>query len=266
MEITIDELKTYIHCPAQYQFRHKMNVPEDTPENIAYSKALHRTIHYFYYSVLGGFVPSPKQMKDKWAKIWNEEQDIHFDFTRDFLTEHIAENTARQRTHEEQMKKKTIQGFELIHNFHHFNKNNVGIPIAVDHEFKVPIGPVTVVGNFELIREVEDERDGKKYVEIVDFKTGPDNRGDFLKDNDLIMTIMSYAFRNLFQSSEDRLVYNHIKTGKQSYTYRNDNDYKRMEAIVTSVAEGILAKNYIPRETFMCRACPFQDECDAIQF
>lgn len=266
MELTIDEIKTYLHCPAQYQFKHVLSLGNDTSEGIAYSKALHRTVQYMYYSAMGGFMPSAKQMKDKWAKVWNEEQDIHFDFTRDFLTEHVAENTGRKRSHEQAMKQRTVKGYQMIHNFHHYNKDNLGIPIAVDHEFRVPIAGVTVIGNFELIRETLDTEENNRFIDIVDFKTGTDNRGEFLKDNDLVMTIMSYAFRNIFQSDEDRLVFNYIGNGKESYTYRDEKDYRRMETIIASVAEGIQRGDYHPRETFMCQQCPFQAECDAAVF
>lgn len=266
MELTIDEIKTYLHCPAQYRFKHMMNLGKDSSESIAYSKALHKTVQYMYYSAMGGFIPTAKQMKDKWSKVWNEEQEIHFDFTRDFLTEHVAENTGRKRSHEQAMKKRTVKGYQMIHNFHHYNKDTLGVPIAVDHEFRVPIGDNVIIGNFELIREYVDTDGNNRFIDIVDFKTGTDNRGDFLKNNDLVMTIMSYAFRKIFESEEDRLVFSYIGSGKETYTERNDNDYRRMQYIVESVAKGIEREDFHPRETFMCQQCPFKEECDATTF
>lgn len=259
MELSLDQIQTYLHCPAEYMFKYEKNIPAEDPTNTKYKKAIHKTVNYFYFSALGGFVPSAKQMKDKWATIWREASEGPIDASKLLFQSKRREEASRTD-------KQIIQGYEMIHNFYHFNKDSVGIPIAVDHEFRVPIGGVTVTGTFELIRESLDKTSPNRFIEIVDFKTGSEPTDMFLVNNDLNLTVMSYAFRNLFKAKEDRLTYSYLKTGKEIYTSRNERDYDRMKATVLGVAEGIANKRFYPRQTFMCKSCPFKDVCNIAKF
>lgn len=262
MELTLDEIHTYLRCPAEYQFKHAMKLSAEDALSVKYNKAIHKTINYFFYSVMGGWVPSSKQMKDKWATLWNEAKEGKPDLTDTLL---------KQRTYNEKRKsmttdKQIIQGFELIHNFYHHNKDDYGIPIAVDHEFRVPIAGITVTGKFELIRESIDKSSPNRFIEIVDFKSGNEATDMFLVNNDLSLSIMSYAFRNLFQATEDRLTLSYLKTGKEIYTGRGEKHYDRMKATIEGVAEGIANKRFYPRQSYQCKTCAFKDTCDIARF
>jgi RecB family exonuclease len=260
MELSLDQIHTYLHCPTEYNFKYEKNLSQEEPDSIKYKRAIHKTISYLYFSAMGGFLPSAKQMKDKWASLWGEEKDGKKNLTDTILKERTYLSRISSTD------KYTVQGMELIHNFYHYNKENHGIPIAVDHEFRVPIAGVTVTGKFELIRESIDKLSPTRFIEIVDFKTGNEATDMFLVNNDFNLTVMSYAFRNLFQAKEDRLTYNYLKTGKEIHTSRTEKDFDRMKAIVEGVAEGIANKRFYPRQTFMCKSCPFKDTCDIASF
>lgn len=260
MELRLDELYTYLHCPAQYNFKYGYELELDETESVMYKKALHKTISYFYFQKLGGIVPTARQMRDKWASIWKETKEE---------SESVAEIILKERQYQRGRRtvdKKITQGFEMIHNFYHFNKEKEEIPIAVDHEFRVPIAGVTVIGNFELIRETIDKSSPNRFIEIVDFKTSTRTTDMFLVNNDLYLSIMSYAFRNLFQSKEDRLTYSYLKTGEEIHTSRTEKDFDRMKATIEGVAEGIANKRFYPRQTFMCKDCGFKDACEIVKF
>lgn len=262
MELTLDQIHTYLQCPASYHFKYGLNLDGEKESNtIAYSKALHKTISYFYFNLMGGLLPSAKQMKDKWASIWKEHKDGAINPTDMLLKERKYLDRIKSSTD-----KQVIQGMEAIHNFYHFNKDNPGTPIAVDHEFRVPIAGVTIEGKFELIRESIDKATSNRFIEIVDFKTGNDATDMFLVDHDLNLTVMSYAFRNLFQSEEDRLTLSYLKSGKEIYTLRSDKEFDRMKATIEGVAEGIANNRIYPRQTFMCKSCPFKGICDMARF
>lgn len=262
MELNLDQIYAYLHCPLQYQFKYENKIQTVESDTTKFKKAVHKTIAYLYFSIMGGWMPTSKQMKDKWATIWKESKDEHTD---------LSELLLKERTYNIKRKPNTIdkhitQGFELIHNFYYYNKDNHGTPIAVDHEFRVPVSGITMVGNFELIRETLDKSSPNRFIEIVDFKTGNEATDMFLVNNDFGLTASSYAFRNLFQSKEDRLTYNYLKTGKEIYTGRVEKHYDRMKATVDGVAEGIANKRFYPRQTFMCKTCPFKETCDITRF
>jgi CRISPR/Cas system-associated exonuclease Cas4 (RecB family) len=260
VELHVDELHAYLNCPLKHQFIHVNKLEVEKEKGVLFKEAVHKTISSFYFSLMGERLMTPKQMKDKWASVWGEMQGEKQSV--DELLFGSTTGKAKKNPND----RYNIQGFEMVHNFHHFNKDNPGIPIAVDLEYRVPIGGVTLVGKFELIREKVDKINQTRFIEIVDFKTGNEQTDPFLVNTDINLTIASYAFRNLFQSKEDRLTYHYLKTGKEIYTQRTDNDYKRLEAIVTGVAKGIKDKHFYPRQSFMCKSCELKDICERTRF
>lgn len=258
MELSLDQIHAYLSCPSQYNFKHEHGLKEKETDSILYSKALHKTVSYYYFSLMGGVKPTAKQMKDKWAAMWEEVKPTKMDTGELLLGQKLGTRP--------QVDKHVVQGFELIHNFHHYNKDRQEIPIAVNHEFRVPIAGVTITGKFELIRETLDNSSPNRFIEIVDFKTGNEVTDPFLLNNDLNLTIMSYAFRNLFQAQEDKLLFNYLKSGNQLHTSRDNKHFDRMKATIEGVAEGIANKRFYPRQTFMCKSCAFKDVCNMARF
>lgn len=208
---------------------------------------------------MGGRLPTAKQMKDKWANLWSDQIENKDEF--------LLKERRRKATKLTPVQSKlNINGFEMVHNFYHINKDTPGTPIAVDHEYRVPIAGVNIKGKFELIRETIDKSLSTRFIEIVDYKTGSDAVDPFLVTHDINISIASYAFRNLFQAKEDRLTYHYLKTGKEIYTSRDEKEFDRVKKIVEGVAEGITKGHLYPRHTFMCKTCPVKDVCDRVQF
>lgn len=259
MELTIDQILSYLECPASYEFKYKTNAPCEESETVKYNRAIHKTIDFYYYNLMGGITPSPKRMKDKWASLWNEAKVGGLD-TSEFL---LKERGYKQP---KIIDKRVSQGAEAIHNFVTSASDRQEVIIAVNHEFRVPIGGVTVVGNFELIREIVDKSSPKRFIEIVDFKAGTSSNDLFHVNNDLRLTIMSYAFRNIFQGKEDRIVVDYLKNNTQIITKRGDKDFRRMTAIVEAVALGIGSIKPYPRQGIQCKACPFKEICNITNF
>lgn len=264
MELSTDQIHTYLHCPSKYKFRYVDGINMPKSKKVIYKIALHKTVDFFFFSILGGWVPSPKQMKDKWASTWTELNEIKTDNLTDLILKPTKITSGGRKVSDPEM----ISGMEMIHNFYHFNKDNPGLPVGVGLDFRVPIfDNVIVTGKFELVREILDQNDGKRYIEIVDFKTGSESIDPFSIKNDFNLTLTSFAFRNLFQNAEeDRLKYHYLKSGYDVITYRGENDFNRMKATIKGVAVGIENKLFYPRQTPMCRSCEFKDICDRAKF
>ncbi len=214
---------------------------------------------------MNGWVPKLSQLKDKWASVWQEMSNATID---DILTVHASplDDSAGTIAKRKPADKLGITGMEMIHNFYHFNKGNPGNVIAVDLDYRTAIGDITITGKFELIREIVDVSDGKRYIEIVDFKTTSEDLEPFLVKNDFNLTVASYAFRNLFNVTEDRIKYHYLKTGRDIIIRKSENDFNRMKATVQGVADAIAAKHFYPRQTFMCKTCEMKDICDRVKF
>lgn len=268
MEISLDEIHTYLACPLKYQMQHIDKMGSTPIKAVLYKKAIHKTIYHYFFAAMNGWIPKLSQMKDKWANVWEETMGDGRNPIDDLLSVRLPKmenhkGRTFQRPPEDKMR---IAGLEMIHNFYHFNKDNPGNIIAVDMDYRVPIGGLIVTGKFELIREIVDSQDGKRYIEIVDFKTTDDAVDPFLIKNDFNLTIASYAFRNLFQATEDRVKYHYMKTGKDIIIQKNENDFKRMKAVINGIAEAIKGGHFYPRQSFMCKTCEMKDLCDKVRF
>jgi CRISPR/Cas system-associated exonuclease Cas4 (RecB family) len=263
MDLELDEIHTYLACPAKYKFKYVDKIKLAQGKAVIFKRAMHEAVYYFFYSAMGGRLIRPAEMKDKWAGIWKiTSQNI----TNPMTIILKPSQAWKPGGYPEPKDQYHIKGVELIHNFYHFNHGNPGNVIAVDQDYKVAIDDVNVLGKFELIREILDAEDGKRYIEIVDFKTGDDGIDPFLVKNDFNLTLASYAFRNLFKSTEDRLKYHYLKTGRDIITVRRDNDFNRAKATVKGVANGIKNKDFYPNQSFMCKTCEFKDVCDRVKY
>lgn len=268
MEINLNEVHTYLSCPLKYQLQNIDKIKVTPPKAVLYKQAVHKTIYFFFFSAMNGFIPTLAQMKDKWANVWAETMQDTPSPIEDILSVRAStrdRNAGRSfaKAPEDKLK---IAGLEMIYNFYSFNKGNPGNIIAVDLDYRVPIGGLTINGKFELIREIVDAQDGKRYIEIVDFKTTDDAVDPFLVKNDFNLTVASYAFRNLFQGKEDRVKYHYMKTGRDIIITKNDNDFNRMKAVMNGVADSIEGDHFYPRQTFMCKTCEMKDVCDRVRF
>lgn len=262
MELSLQQIYDYLSCPLKYRFRYVNNLEVEEAKYVLFKKYIHKMVYFFYYAVMGGWIPTAKQMKDKWAALWKELQEQP-DVT-EFLLKERKPKVAQFKTKESD--RYHLIGFEMVHHFYRQYKDNPGIPIAVDHEFRVPISGIKVIGKFELIRETIDNQTSNRFIEIVDFKTSTAEVDPFFVKNDLGLSIMSYAFRNLFQAREDRLTYSYLKSGQEIYTFRGENDFKRMATVIEGVADGVARQKFYPRQGVQCKTCPFKYACDRAIF
>lgn len=262
VDLSLDNIHTYLACPAKYKFKYVDNIQLDLNKNVLFKKAVHEAVYYFFYSTMGGTLPRPAAMKDKWASIWSKTNDKGNPI--DLIMKTTPGLYGRKQG--EGTDKHLVQGMEMIHNFYHFNQANPGSVITVDQPYRIALDDVNVTGKFELIREILDANDGKRYIEIVDFKTSDDSIEPFLVKNDFNLTLASYAFRNVFKATEDRLKYHYLKTGRDIITVRRENDFNRAKATVKGVANGIKNKDFYPRQSFMCKSCEFKDVCDRVKY
>jgi CRISPR/Cas system-associated exonuclease Cas4 (RecB family) len=266
MDIKLDEFHTYLHCPLKQKFQFVDGIQMPSSLSVEFKKAVHKTILYFFHCASNGWVPKPAQMKDKWAQHWEEASGNTVSGIADLLVTSQSLHSSRHSMKSPEHEKLKRLGFEMVHNFYHYNKDNPGNIIGVDMDYRIPIGNLTILGKFELIREIVDAEDGKRYIEIVDFKTNADHIDPFLVKNDFNLTVASYAFRNLFQSKEDRVKYHYLKTGRDIIIQKTEQDFKRMKSIIDGVYIGIQNKLHYPRQTHMCKTCEHKELCDKVRF
>jgi len=265
MEIGIEEIYSYMQCPLRYKLTHVDNMPDESQYKnaVLYSKGIHQVISYFYYQVQQGRIPTLRQMRDKWGHYYYSIFEDDARNKENFLT-------PRTKIDNQRIQQLLTKGYETVYAFYAENKDNPGVPIAVNYPFRIAIDDFLVVtGEFELIREVEDKDQQTKYVEIVDFKTSgytnDSNNGFFLR-HDIRATLMYHAFQETLRSTPDRFVFDYIGTPHTINLERNQNEVNRLKAVLKGISNGIRNEDFFPRQTFACKTCPMKEYCDRLQF
>lgn len=263
IELGMDEIYTFLQCPLKYQLEHIHKIPSenDYKSAVLYSKGIHQAIAYFYNEVMQGKMPTLRQMRDKWASyyysIFGEDKRTKENFL-----------LARTGTDQQRMQQILNRGMEAIYAFYAENKDNPGVPIAVNYPFRIAIDKdIILTGEFELIRERKENN--TRFIEIVDFKTSnnkTDASSGFFLRHDLRATAMFYAFQELFNSKPDRFIFDYIGTDTQLSLYRDENEVKRLRRVLKGVSNSIKNEDFYPRQSFMCKTCPMMSSCDRLQF
>lgn len=263
-ELTIQQIYDYMNCPYRYKLKYIDKIEGKESKKTMYSKAIHKSIYFYYYTLMNNRRPSGNEMKNKWSNMWKEAKEGGIDVTKFLLEERPPIGVTGER-YRDRADKYSIQGYEAIHLFQTKIKDENIIPIAVDYPYRVIIEGIPLVGNFEVVQEKVEES-GKRFMEIIDFKTSTSAPSNFDLHHDLSITASSYAFRTLFKKEEDRNSFYYAKTGTHYYTKRNELEYERLKKVVYDVANQIAREQFYPRQSFMCNSCPLMDVCNKTIF
>ena len=265
MELTIDELYSYLQCPLKYRLAHIEKIPDssDYKNAVLYSKGIHQTISYFYHNIMNEKMPTLRQMRDKWAAYYYSVFEDDKRTKDNFLT-------PRTKIDNQRIRQLLNRGFEAVYHFYAEKKDNPGIPIAVNYPFRVVVDDNLIIkGEFELVRENVDKNAQTRFIEIVDFKTSGhtnDAGNAFLLRHDMRASIMYHAFQEIFQQKPDRFVFDYIGTPHTIALNRNENEIKRLKSILKGVSNGIKNQDFYPRQSFMCKNCSMIEYCDRLMF
>jgi len=245
LKLTIQQIKDYIKCPSFYNFKHIEKINESPLLSSALSEKMHTVIYHFFFKVMDGKVPELEYLRSKWEHLWFGKKINPIKYV----------TTPRNETWEIGMK-----SVVLLDNFYNSTYLNPGFPLVVNQGFSVQIGDHLVTGKFEVVREIMDGP--RRIIEILAYNTSSQAPIQWLVDNDIYISVLSYAFREKFQSKEQRETVYHLKTNKTFFTYRTEDQLKKLASIVNNVAEGIKKQIFYPRHLYMCNSCSYKDTCN----
>lgn len=123
--------------------------------------------------------------------------------------------------------------------------------------------PIDIAGH--LVRGVFDRidnLDGRWF--ITDYKTDKSSpeKDSFVLHRSPQFTLYSYAFRELFETTEEALLYYHLRTGDIFKTYRSQKDYDYLKSLLDEVANGIETEKFVPFYGSHCKFCDYKVACE----
>jgi len=227
--ITEQQFFDYIHCPALFEMTYIKKIPME--ESTSFPKLLEKVAKYFYLHLLNGRIASASELKKKWDSICQANEDK-------------IDN------------KKVMEGIGLIFKLLNWADREQPVVLDIDTRYNIHVGNVELVGNMETILAAPN----KKYeLLITSFSSRlPDQ---MMIDMKMKYTLEAYAFNKVYNKPVDGIRVYSVKHAKDFYTYRTDDDFKRLETAIKSVGESIEKGLYYPREGIMCSSCPAKGYC-----
>ncbi len=161
-----------------------------------------------------------------------------------------------------QIKKGQAEGIEMIERY--YAQTEKGFlsqsPLAVEQEFRLPIGDTVIVGKID---KVEKEADG--YV-VTDYKTGSRKPDEWFLRRNLQFTAYYWACKELYGEYPVRVQWHHLRTGQILTSERSEWDIEQLKRIVDAAVhmqdEQLRYRVYHEQVCGWCPYSGFNKECD----
>ena len=249
--LDIKEVVDYAGCPMLYKYRYVDRHP-NKPKTISlrekYDVDLHKCIYSFFIFLKSEGKVSLRDMKKRWADLWvgnTTTQELAYSDPKDW-----------RDVYQEKLR----SGIDAVLNFWNFYSDNPGDPIVINQRYALKLAcGITLTGTWDLIREVE--YGDVKILEVIDFKTGDFWNNKLAAKHDMEITAASYAFRSLFRSKEDGVVYHGLTKNAAYRSTRNNDDFRALEVVVANVAKAIEQKLYYACPSDKCNGCAYKTLC-----
>ena len=208
--LDIQEIIDYAKCPMYYALKYKY--PEFKSDYInlieKYDLDIHKVIYYSFSKVQEGLPIRIEDIKAAWGRAWIKDKRKSSIIFSDTLSNKDVYNDRRRR------------GLNSLLEFQKEFSKNPGFPIIINKCFKLKINDyLTIIGNYEVVREVEDEMNNK-YLEVCSFKTDEHTNTKVNKMYDMKLIASALAISN--DIDYDNIKYMNYHVDKKKFYYLND--------------------------------------------
>lgn len=242
MRLDINDVILYLDCPMKY-VNHKEN-PELSLDD-EFDICIHKTIYAYYYSIMNGKRMTLNDIRKKWGSLWY----------KDMTKEEIMFSNSNSIRSEMGMR-----GAHIIGNFYDNAISLPILPITVEQEYCIKINNHYLSGHIELIYETRKEN-RRRSIDLVSFRTDDEVPDNFVIKYDLATTAQSYAFREIFDAKENRIILDYLKKNKSYPTSRGKREFNSFKTVIDNVANSISSGFFYPKYSINCKGCPYQKRC-----
>ena len=265
-QYTIHQILDYMDCSLCYHLKNvkKLEPPAGTlveDKNILYQECIQEAIRYYYLEHQQGKPPALKAVYDKFYSLWMDKTDTRE--RNSIFTRTLEEGGKHGR---EERSRYVTKGYETLQKFYAQNARKKQAILAVNHLYEIILDDISLVGEFELIREVMGKQSKRREIEIVTFQTTTRKADDDMLKRDLTLTAMHYAFYETFQTMPDNFILNYINREEELFITRDANEYKRMFSILTGFVQSVNTVDPFPRPGAHRRFSPYKEYCDNYRF
>lgn len=245
-EFSYSQLHTYENCPIQYKYEYVLGLPTQPSGALSFGNTVHNTLKQIYEQLilskigLKGFIDPV-----------TEEKAIEY-FKNNWIGIGYDDKKHEMKRYEEGQKlvKRYIQ--EVFS-----PKEN---PLKLEESFKFVINDFKVKGRIDRI-DLIGEEDGKKVVDIIDYKTGKEkSKSEAQKEWQLQLYV--HVVETTMNMKVNKASYIFVEHGKRVDV---DIDRKKIQKVlnhINEIVEKIRAGDFSLPSGHECKYCGFKDICD----
>lgn len=233
LNLTEQQLFDYISCPCKYDMIYNRKIVFGNEFSL--NKIMQETARFFFVYVLNNFkVPSFNMLSNRFESLCRPYQEL------------IDE-------------KKCVESLFKLRNFYNWACSNKIAVFDIDTKYVLSEENIILEGVMNPLTVNQ-----RKQISFLDLNFSSRNTVQIEADNKLKYSLDMYAYNNLNKDNEASGINIHnVKSGKDIYTGRFQNDYDRLIKTINNVAKGISAGIYYPRESHACSSCPYKNYCRA---
>jgi CRISPR/Cas system-associated exonuclease Cas4 (RecB family) len=220
MMLSATYISNFLHCPYKAYYKESLNNKTATEQ---YHEDIKKCIFYFWWQRQAGFKVSFNELKERWVSIHKAKDSL------------------------------AIDGASELWMFWQTHCDEESKIVAIDTPQAIEVGDHIVELSLDLIKSHDSE------IEIECYKCGVRPTAEFKVASDIELTLASYAFKKLYGRNEDRVVSFYTRNGNSFILHKTEEDYTRLERIVSNIATCKENKLYVPRAN--CGGCEYKKLC-----
>lgn len=252
--LTVDQISTYIHCPAKYLYRFVyLDVADPLTSVQLYWKILRVAILKFHIRAMQDREMIWNQVVGSWRRLWLDEPEV-------------------QLLAVEQQTLYFTRGVRVLRSF--FEKidqdDSTVVLVDVPYSLSFPMGEdkYNVTGNIDVGRVVNDSTPSKREVQLVRLVRDKVLPPRLSKGRDLVLLLDRVGFAQTARSLTRSI---NVRTSAVQYCLGNEaerkiaspyQNWRRLTPAIASVYTAIRMEVYYPRFGPYCPGCAYAGVCD----
>ncbi|HEX5450797.1 MAG TPA: PD-(D/E)XK nuclease family protein, partial [Candidatus Limnocylindrales bacterium] len=240
LDLSFSQIDSYLTCPRQYEFRHRLRLPTPAHHALSYGSALHAAVAAYHQQERRGTLPSEADLLASLKAAWSPEGYL----SREHEEARFAAATAALARFRAERLASAAQP-----------------PAAVEEPFSVVIDETRIRGRFD---RVDDTPEG---TVITDYKSGDVRdpvRARERARTSLQLSVYALAFDAIHAARPSRLQLHFLDTGLVGQAAVTDARLDAARERIATAAAGIRAGAFEATPgPVACAYCPFRDICPA---
>lgn len=232
---TEEQFFHYVHCPIHYDTIY--NKKFSPAKNINMNALLCRVAKSFYTRLLEGAVMPTSEIKKRWDKLCEQNQDI---ITPQKGLDGLGQ-LMKMYTWAEKVQLRIVDQ-DIPYSMLLHGKDGMLI------DFRGHIDTIAM------------DKDNKLYILVLDFGNRYPQQSYI--DMKMKFSLDSLAFDKVYNKIAGIKVH-HVKNDKDFYSLRKKEDYARIEKAIGNVVFAVKNELFYPRETVFCTSCDLIHFCKA---